>query len=352
MGKYMALPAITKLLTRSKRSYEGHLDGMNGDVIYGWALNVAEPDQEVRVSFGHDGVGIGYAVAREFREDLRKAKIGLGHGSYGFNFRVPPEIRALRNYSLRAYAGGKTELAGSPLEVNETPELPFRKCGSQIRDFLAQQYLYGSGIEIGALNLPCKVFEGTKVMYVDSKTTEDLIQYYGREMRGQTVTKVDLVTDAHTLAGIESGSQDFAVANQVLEHLENPLLALENMLRVVKPGGVVFLSLPEKRHTFDAARPVTAFEHILEDYRLGPERSRERHYREWMDLVEKVAPADYAERLNVLMNVLHYPIHFHVWTQFEMWEMFDRARAVLPCSCEVDCFKANDAEALFVLRKL
>ena len=325
---------------------------MNGDVIYGWVLKVAEPDQEVTVSFYHDGTAIGEAVAREFREDLRQAKIGLGHGGYGFSFRVPPQVRARRNYTLRAYAGGKTELVGSPLEVNETPELPFRKCGSHIRDFLAQQYLWGSGIEVGALNLPSKVPQGTTVMYVDSKTTEELIRYYGREMHGQTVVKVDLVTDAHTLAGIESGSQDFAVANQVLEHLENPLLAMESMLRVVKPGGIVFLSLPEKRHTFDVRRPVTTFEHIMEDYRLGPERSREAHYREWMELVENVAPAEFAERLNFLMNVLHYPIHFHVWTQREMWELFDWARAVLPFSYEIDCFKANEAEALFVLRKL
>jgi|SRR5579864_2611040 len=348
----MAFPAFTKLLTRSRRMYDGHLDGMNGDVIYGWALNVSQPSQEVTVNFYQDGMAIGEAIAREFREDLRQAKIGLGHGGYGFTFPVPPKIRALRNYTLRAYAGGKTELAGSPLEVNETPELPFRKRGDHVRDFLAQQYLCGSGIEIGALNLPCKVPEGTAVMYVDSRTTEELIKYYGQAMHGQTLVKVALVTDAHRLDGIESGSQDFAIANQVLEHLENPLLAIENMFRVVKPGGVVFLSLPDKRHTFDVRRPVTSFDHILEDYRQGPEKSREAHYREWVDLVENVRAAEFAERLNFLMKVQHYPIHFHVWTQFEMWEMFDRARAALALSYEIDCFKANDAEALFVLRKL
>ena len=347
----MALRAITKLLTRSEGAYDGHLDGMNGDAIYGWALKIAEPGQELTVRIYHEGVGIGEAVAREFREDLRRAKIGLGHGSYGFHFDVPPKIRALRNYTLRVYVGSKTELSGSPLEVRETPDLPFRKRGNHVRDFLARQYLFGSGIEIGALNLPSKVAEGTVVRYVDSKTAEELRKYYGREMHGQTLVPVDLVTDAHTLAGIESGSQDFVAANQVLEHLENTLLALENMLRVVKPGGVVFLSLPDKRQTFDVRRPVTSFEHIREEYRSGPEPGREAHYREWIELVEGAEPTGLSDRLNVLMNELRYPIHFHVWTQFEMWEMFDRARAVLPYSYEIDCFKANDAEALFVLRK-
>ena len=349
----MAFPEITKLLKRSQpRLYDGHLDGMNGDFIYGWALNITAPEREVIVNFYHEGIAIGEAVAREFREDLRKAKIGLGHGSYGFSFQVPAEIRSRRNYKLQAFVNGKVELEGSPLEVNETPELPFRKRGNHLRDFLAQQYLCGKGIEIGALNLPCKVPEGTVVTYIDSKPNEELTKYYGREMQGQTLAKVDLVTDAHTLAGVDTESQDFAIANQVLEHLENPLLAMESLLRVVKTGGVVFLSLPDKRHTFDAGRPVTRFEHILEDFRLGPEQSREAHYREWTELVEKVPAAEFAERLNFLMNVLHYPIHFHVWTQFEMFEMFNRARDVLPYVYEIDCFKANDAEALFVLRKM
>jgi SAM-dependent methyltransferase len=348
----MASVEITKLLMRSERMYDGYLDGKNGDLIYGWAVNATQPDQEVTVSFYHDRVLIGQMVAKEYREDLRKAKVGWGHGGYGFYFPVPPKVRAQRNYTVRVYADGKTELHGSPLEVIETPELPFRTCGNHVRDFLAQQYLYGKGIEIGALTAPCKVSEGTVVTYVDSKSTEELVKYYRNETHGHTMVKVDLVSDAHTLAGIESGSQDFVVANQVLEHLENPLLAIENMLRVVRPGGVVFLSLPDKRHTFDCDRPVTPFEHILDEYRLGTEKGREAHYREWLNLVERVPQEDFLARLHFLMNVLNYPIHFHVWSQFEMWEMFDRAREVLPCSYEIDCFKANEAEALFVLRRL
>jgi len=348
----MASLEIVKLLMRSERMYDGYLDGMNGDLIYGWAVNASKPDQEVTVSFYHKGVAIGEIAAKAFREDLRKAKIGWGHGGYGFYFPVPPAVRALKNYTVRVYADGKTELPGSPLGVIEKPELPFRRPGNHVRDFLAQQYLWGKGMEIGALTTPCKVPEGTEVTYVDSKPTEELGKYYSRETHGQTVVNVDLVTDAQTLAGIESGSQDFVIANQVLEHLENPLLAIENMLRVVKRSGIVFLSLPEKRHTFDAGRPTTPYEHILEDYRQGPEKNCEAHYREWVELVENVPPGEFAARLHFLMHVLHYPIHFHVWSQFEMWEMFDRARAMLPFSYEIECFKANDSEALFVLRRL
>jgi len=141
------------------------------------------------------------------------------------------------------------------------------------------------------------------------------------------------------------------IANQVLEHLENTLQALQSMLRVVKKGGVVFLSLPDKRFTFDVDRPATRFAHVLEDYRSGAQVSRESHYREWIELVEKLPLAQIPERLNVLMNVLNYPIHFHAWTPFELFELFEQARTVLPYSYEIECFKANEAEALFVLRR-
>jgi SAM-dependent methyltransferase len=331
--------------------YDGYLDGVDSGAAYGWAASLADSSQAVNVAVRCNGRVVGHAVANMFREDLRRIGVCQGHGNYGFRLPVPQEIRALRNYTLSAHAG-QEELKGSPIQVSEEPEFPFRHRGSHIRDFLAQQYLYGSGIEIGALNLPARVPEGTVVKYVDSKPAERLIETYRNEMHGHTVVPVDLVTDAQTLDGVENESQDFVIANQVVEHLENPLLALRNMLRVTKPGGAIFLSLPDKRHTFDVDRPVTTFEHVLEDYRRGPEWSRESHYREWIEKVEKLPAAEVPGRLDALMNVMQYSIHFHAWTQFELFEFFERARRLPGFSYEIDCFKANDFEALFVLRKI
>lgn len=331
--------------------YEGHLDGIDGGDAYGWAASRVNPSQPVSVTIRCDGRVLGQATANMFREDLRRGGICQGHGKYGFRFPLPDDVHTLRNYTLSARAGDE-ELKGSPLQVSEEPEFPFRRRGSDVRDFLAQQYLCGSGIEIGALNLPARVPKGTIVKYVDSKPAEQLIETYRTEMQGHTVVPVDIVADAQTLDGIEDESQDFVVANQVVEHLENPLLALRNMLRVTKPGGVIFLSLPDKRHTFDADRAVTPFEHVLQDYQRGCEESREAHYREWIEKVEKLPPADMPARLDWLMNTARYSIHFHVWTQFELFEFFEKARHLPNFSFEIDCFKANDFEALFVLRKL
>jgi SAM-dependent methyltransferase len=331
--------------------FDGRVDGFHAGAIEGWAVNNVDPSQPVKVVIQQNGSTIGEAAANAYRDDLREAGIGLGHGNYAFCFPVPAEYRAVRSYSLSALVDCGIELRGSPVAVFETDEFPFRTPGAHVRDFLALQYLRGTGIEIGALDKPTAVPQGTVVKYVDTKPSEHLQDYYLTELSGHNVVRVDLVTDAHTLEGIADGSQDFVIANQVLEHLENTLQALQSMLRVVKKGGVVFLSLPDKRYTFDVDRPATRFPHVLEDYRSGAQISRESHYREWIELVEKRPAAEVPERLNVLMNVLKYPIHFHAWTAFELFELFEQARMVLPYAYEVDCFKANEAEALFILKR-
>ena len=336
----------------SNERCEGNLDHVANGQLHGWARSLEDSDRNLAVAIFHKNQRLGTVVANQFREDLRRSGIGNGRGVYGFTFPVPAHIRALRKYSLRASVNG-IELSNSPLNVVEDTEHPFRTEGEHVRDFLSEQYLTGSGMELGALHMPARIAPGARVQYLDSRPTEEVKARYAQEMQGHTPVHVDIVTDGNTLHGVPDDSQDFFVANQVLEHLENPLLALQNMLRVLKTSGVLFLSLPDKRHTFDVDRPITPFEHILQDYEQGPEWSRETHYREWIRVVEKLDDAgQIAARLEFMMNAIKYPIHFHVWTQFEMFEMFVKGRGILKYPYQIDCFKANGYEAVFILRKL
>lgn len=325
----------------------GYVDVFDNGNLLGWAMDESCPETPVVVCFYREDICIGKAHANLFREDLRRAAIGNGTGKYGFCFPVPQDIRSSGRYKLSVKSDGQP-LVNSPFEVIEEVE-PFRRRGGHVRDWLGRQYCLGTGLEIGALHKPMPV--PGKVAYVDTRTKDDLMALYGSEVAGHELVPIDYLTDATTLTGIPDSSQDFVIANQVIEHLENPALAIQNMLRVVKAGGYVFLSIPDKRYTFDVNRPVTTFEHILHDYREGPEWARQAHYEEWIQLVEQQEDRDGA-RLHFLMNIQRYPIHFHVWTQFEMIEMFRGLREYEQFSFEIDCFKANDYEALFVLRKL
>jgi SAM-dependent methyltransferase len=237
------------------------------------------------------------------------------------------------------------------MTVTENLDQPFRTTDSEVRSSLASEYLQGDGIEIGAFNHPMSLPADCSVRYVDALTTEELRKQYPVELQTWDVVDVDIVTDAHLLSGVEDGSQNFVIANHVLEHLEDPLLALRNMLRVLRIGGVLFLALPDKRYTFDKDRPCTTFEHILKDHLNGPETSREAHHLEWLRLLNVPEP-EIADRLRELRDKPDFGIHLHVWSQFEILSMLDRAREVILFKYQIECFKTNGAECISVLRRL
>lgn len=53
---------------------------------------------------------------------------------------------------------------------------------------------------------------------------------------------VDVVSDAHDLAAFRDGQFDVVIACSVWEHLERPWLAAEAVARVLKPGGLAYIS--------------------------------------------------------------------------------------------------------------
>jgi ubiquinone/menaquinone biosynthesis C-methylase UbiE len=59
---------------------------------------------------------------------------------------------------------------------------------------------------------------------------------------------------------------DFLLSSHMLEHSANPIKALQEWRRVLKPRGSLIFLLPNKRWTFDHRRPVTTLEHILSDF--------------------------------------------------------------------------------------
>lgn len=74
-------------------------------------------------------------------------------------------------------------------------------------------------------------------------------------MAGRAV-KVDIVARANKLP-LEDGSQQFVLNSHVIEHLEDPIGAVEEWLRVLKPpsakggGGYVYMIVPDMRRTPD-----------------------------------------------------------------------------------------------------
>ena len=218
------------------------------------------------------------------------------------------------------------------------------------RIFLATKYLSGDGIEIGGLHSPLPVSRSARVKYLDLLTKAELRKHYP-ELDSFEIVETDILDDGQRLGTIQDESQDFVIANHFLEHCPNPLEALRNIYRVLKIGGVLFMALPDKRFTFDVDRAVTDVDHVLRDFEEGPEWSKRDHYEDWVSRVEKLSGPEAEKQVDYLMGREEW-IHFHVWTQNEMFQLLASARERLGLSFEVECFVKSDSECIFILRKI
>lgn len=251
---------------------------------------------------------------RSFRETLARLR------------EVPETLRKVR--AFRVYVG---------------------KPNRKIREYVARIYLRGEGIEIGALHSALPLPSDASALYVDRMSLEDLRREYP-ELEDSALIAPEIIDDGERLAALGDETQDFVIANHFVEHCEDPIGAIENMLRVVKAGGIVYLAIPDKRFTFDARRQVTTIEHLKRDHDSGPRGSREEHFRDWSRHVEGAAEGDVEAVAEALLQS-GYSIHYHAWTQIELLELIVTLRRDYGLPFDLELALANDNECVLVLRK-
>jgi SAM-dependent methyltransferase len=221
----------------------------------------------------------------------------------------------------------------------------------------AYRYLRGDGLEIGALNRRLPVPAWATARNVDRLPTEELRAAYP-ELEGVELAAVDLVDDGERLETVAADSQDFIVANHFLEHTEDPIGTIGMHLGKLKPGGILFYAVPDKRYTFDHRREVTAVDHIVRDHTEGPEWSRREHYDEYGaavlgDQTEREAP-DFAERAEKFSRELEesqVSIHAHTFTAASFLAVLLEIRERLDGGFEIEAYARHVAEAVAILRK-
>jgi predicted SAM-dependent methyltransferase len=213
---------------------------------------------------------------------------------------------------------------------------------------LARSSLRGQGIEIGALHNPLPMPHWAAARYVDRMSVANL-RRQSPDLRDKPLVQLDILDDGEKLGHVGAGTQDFVTANHFLDHCQDVIGTLGHLLRMLRPGGVLYAALPDKRFIFDSPRAVTSLEHLRKDHREEPEASRRGHFENYARAVQSLKSEDNVRRVADEYEQDNYSIHFHVRAQKEMLEFFLALIAELGFKFEAIVNKGEEVN--FVLRK-
>jgi len=133
---------------------------------------------------------------------------------------------------------------------------------------LAHKYCIGRGLEIGgSAHNPF----GLNTLNVDLTDSMETVFKKGEIHLFGKVLKVDIVANGDDIP-LPDKSQDFIVSSHVIEHFPNPIKALIEWDRLVKPGGIIFMIVPHKERTFDKGKKCTSLQHLIDDYQNNATR--------------------------------------------------------------------------------
>lgn len=202
-------------------------------------------------------------------------------------------------------------------------ELLIKKFSVLNRQLIANYYLKGNGLEIGAMESPLKPINSNEMKYLDRCSKIESEKLFP-ELKGKLVN-VDYIADLDNFSNTFLGEFDFIIANHVLEHLENPIGVLLTLVNNLKSGGRLFFALPDKRYTFDCNRDKTTIEHLFEDYETGFEKNRYDHYFDFVKNTEHGLGKNEIEIDEIIKQLMkiNFSIHFHVWDHESYIEFFN-----------------------------
>ena len=134
------------------------------------------------------------------------------------------------------------------------------------------------------------------------------------------------ICEGNNLQPVKNESYEFVLSSHSLEHFANPLKAVEEWLRILKPGGTIVLVIPDKRFTFDNKRTVTSFEHIKRDFETNMQEDDLTHLDEILELHDYSHTPEIKDREfyynRSLKNFENRCLHHHVFDEQLLRQVF------------------------------
>lgn len=136
-------------------------------------------------------------------------------------------VNTPENYDLIYFGERTIQLMPYPYMANL---LPVIVTGGKVLDVgcgLGRYFPYMKAANITGIDFTQKVLDQAKVNYADLNPTLDL---------------VDIAKDG--LTKYEDGSFNYVFCAEVIEHLENPQALIDEIYRVLTPGGIAIVTTP------------------------------------------------------------------------------------------------------------
>ena len=126
-------------------------------------------------------------------------------------------------------------------------------------------------VEIGALNGPTFAPADHNVRFIDYATREQLIQDTAANpaVDPARIVHVHYATPSTNYADIVPDRFDIAIANHVIEHIPDLASWFTNIHAILDEGGMFFLSVPDKRYTFDYLKRETNIVDVVRAHTEG-----------------------------------------------------------------------------------
>ena len=126
------------------------------------------------------------------------------------------------------------------------------------------------------------------------------------------------ISEASELNHIGNEKYDFLLSCHSLEHVANPIKALQRWNEVLKKNGKIVLILPDKNFTFDHNRPYTTFAHLLQDFNEETNEYDNTHFEEIFRLHDITRDADIGSveelKTRTKDNFTNRCVHHHIYS--------------------------------------
>ena len=197
---------------------------------------------------------------------------------------------------------------------------------------MAHYFCKGKGLEVGAMCYPYLFNSDCQLKYADIFENSELRRIFN-EIPLEKLYSKDLVHTDYVLKppkylfeNIDNDTFDFVYSSHSLEHTPNPISALNDQIRITKPGGIIYSVIPNKKNTYDRLRKTTPsnilinkFEKNIYDHTLNEAidvvKNTESHA---LYEPHKNNPLNYAKEIIKKKEGIH---HFHTFDETNTLEI-------------------------------